>query len=112
MSFPIPRTGSPYLPVCPLLFLDPGPLLLTSLVPPKAWTLLLMAASPPASCLRGSPATFSQLPLSLLHRMAGEGDVLLIASEKDLHMTSVSKPRLSITMTSEIKLSRGRDCMG
>lgn len=44
--------------------------------------------------------------------MAGEGDVLLIASEKDLHRTLVSKPGLSITMTSEIKLSRGARLYG
>lgn len=101
------------LPPC-LSFALPGPWSSTPdpPSPPKAWTLLHMAASPPASCLRGSPATFSQLPLSLLHRMAGEGDVLLIASKKDLHRTLVSKPGLSITMTSEIKLSRGARLYG
>lgn len=91
LSFPIPSapsvpTGFLSLTVCPLLFLGLGPLLLVSLVPPRAWGPA--AHGRLGTC--GSPATFSRLPLSLLHRMAGDGDILLTSSEKDLHVALVS----------------------
>lgn len=58
----------------------------------------------PSAPFRGAPLQTlvvppsSQLSLSPLHRLAGEGNVLLSAAEKDLHMISVSqKLRLSVT---------------